>query len=169
MENLNQYVLAKAIQNKVCQAGADGISTARSVQDLLDMYIKDIDFCLSTNFPTNGDLQRLAGEYLNQNGVYIDQTFKLSDRSFIVALGDCSGSIRYDGYSAAQLYVKHSSKVKVTVSGNAKVFIDCFDQSELNVTTSFGAKCLVSVYGNAKVITAGDGITQVINKFKDTY
>lgn len=171
MEELNKYILAKAIENNICEPWAEKISSCGSIDEFLQMYVAGIDFCLSNNFPSNTDLQRLAGDYINQYGIYIDQQFKLSDRPVLVSLGSCLGDIVCNGFSTTQVFVKGQSSISVIANDNAFAVIDCFDDSVTHVEVNGNAKALVNVYKGARVTTAstGKGIVKVINKLKETY
>jgi len=168
---LNKYILEKATQISVCDEYAKLIPLAETADDLLKMYVspKGIEFCLANNFPGNEDLTKLAGDSLNVYGVYVDQSVKLSDRSFLVLLGNSHGTVAYGSYSTNQLFVKHRSSAWVTVKDHSFTLIDCFDQSEIHVSCQDSARVSVNVYGQAKVITSGNGAVKVVHKFKETY
>lgn len=169
--DLNTYVLARAMQNNICTPWAEKISNASSVDDLLKMYVAGIDFCLEHNFPSNTDLVKLGGDHINQYGIYVDQTVKLTDRPFVVFLGSSSGTIKYTGFNASQVFLKHSSTTDITINGNASVLIDCFDDSVLNIEVGENASAFVNVYVGAQVThqSSGKGTIKIINKLTKTY
>ena len=171
MPDLNDYILAKAIENKICKPWAAKIAKAKNTDELMEMYVRGIDFCLDNNFPSNDDLRRLSGGINNQYGVYIDQEIKITDRPFLVLLGECAGEINCTGFSVTKLHTKHSSHVRVNAQGNAVVAIDCFDQSFLDIHAGDQSTVLISVYGNAEVIhtSTGNARIKITNKLKDTY
>jgi hypothetical protein len=168
---LNEYILAKAIENDICKPWAEKISKAKDADELMQMYVDGIDFCLSNNFPSNEDLKTLAGDIINQYGIYIDQQFKLLDRPFIVALANTIGDSHYSGYSVSRLFAKHQSTVRVTARDNAFLLIDCFDNSFIDITASGNANIAVHVYGKATVVhtQTGNAMVKIVNKLKDTY
>jgi hypothetical protein len=137
----------------------------------MQMYVDGIDFCISSGFPTNDDLKQVAGDIINQYGVYINQQFRLQDRSFIVALADCVGDVACGGYNVSQLFVKDQSSIQAVASGNSFLVIDCFDQSTVSVQAGDEAKVLINVYGNSNVTHAASGNARIkiVNKLKDTY
>lgn len=169
--DLNTYVLARAMQNNICTPWAEKISHARSVDDLLKMYVAGIDFCLEHDFPSNADLVTLGGDHINQYGIYVDQTIKLTDRPFIVLLGRSSGTVKYSGFNTAQIFLKHNSSSNILVQGNASVIIDCFDDSVLNIEVSDYATAFLNVYVGAQVNykSSGKGVVKIINKLTKTY
>lgn len=164
---LSKYVLKKAKASNICEPWADKIEGAESVDDLLQMYVAGIDFCLANNFPSNADLLELGGDVINQYGIYIDAAPKLVDRPFVVALGACNLSLSIADASASQVFVKHESKATITASGDAFIVIDCFDNSITDVIARDNARVLINVYGDALVTHSGP--VKIINKLKQTY
>jgi hypothetical protein len=171
MNNLNQYVLDKASLYNVCQPGALKISAAKTTAEMLQIYIDGIDFCLSNNFPTNQDLREIAGDIMNQHGIYIDQRFKICDRRLIVALGICIGEIRVTNYNVCKVYAKHDSVLKIIATNNSFIDVDCLDTTNIEIIAQDNATVLVSVYSNAIVSQdqRDNSKIKVQYKLKETY
>lgn len=168
--DINKYILEKALANEnLCHPGATGIASAQSIDDLLKMYVKDIDYCLSNDFPSNDDLLRIGGDELAGHGIYVDAIKNLVDRPFIVLLGNSSAELKYSGYSVGQLFVKHSAMAKIQVHDNGYLIIDCFDDSLVTVFAEQNAKVLINVYGNATVKSSGSGLITITKKYKKSY
>jgi hypothetical protein len=171
MENINEYILAEAKKNNICNEWALKIVESQDADELMKMYCAGIDFCLTNNFPSNADLKRLVGDIMNGYGVYVDQQFKLQDRPFIVALANTIGDVKCSGYSVTHLFAKHQSHIRVVAGDNAFLVIDCFDHSFVDVKAGGSAKVLINVYGKATVahVSFGNAIIKIVQKLKDTY
>lgn len=168
--DINKYILEKAQANEqLCQPGAAGISSARSVGDLLKMYVKDIDYCLSNDFPSNEDLVNIGGNELSSHGIYVDAIKNLVDRPFLVFLGKSSAELKYTSYSVGQLFVKHEAKTNIRVLDHGYLIMDCFDNSSITVFADQYGKVLINIYGNAAIKTSGPGSITITNKHKTTY
>ncbi len=170
MENLNKYVLEKAVQNNICDEWAEKIQTA-DIRVLLDLYVKGIDFCLSNDFPNNKDIKRLFGDLINEYGIYLDASGEFTDRSFLVLLGQCTADITCAGFTVSQVFIKHKSQCDIVVKDNSFVVIDCFDDTDITVLVKDNAKALINVYGKARLTSnsEGRGMVKVIHKHKKTY
>lgn len=170
---LNEYILKKAIASGICEGWAERISKVEGVEELLQMYVDGIDFCLEKNFPSNNDLVNLGGDRLAEYGIHVDEKIKgiLRNPKFKVLLGLSYIEAHNDGFSVAQYFIKHSSKATILASDNSFVVIDCFDSSTLYVHAHDSAKVLVNIYGDAKVEQAakGAGIIKIVHKNKSTY
>lgn len=169
---LNKYILEKAKLAGICKPWAEQIATATSVDELMEMYVKGIDFCLEKDFPSSPDLVRLAGDKLHEYGIYVDQTgLALKNSKFAVLLGTCGADLHYDHFSVGQVFVKHNSCANVKTSDNSFLVIDCFDTARLTVTAYGNSKVLINVYGQAKVTTnkVSNGIIKIVHKNKSTY
>ncbi|WP_183560691.1 hypothetical protein [Mucilaginibacter sp. SP1R1] len=171
MQQINKYILKKAMEAGICEPWADMITDTESVDGLLKMYVKGIDFCLAKNFPSNADLLRLGRDRLSNYGIYIDKGITGAPGDFVVLLGGCRANLHIDGFSANQLFVKHTTTANINVAGNAFVMIDCFDNAVLNVTASGNSKVVVNVYKYAQVTNESkDGaIIKIVHKNKSTY
>lgn len=169
---LNKYILDKAKQSGICPEWANLIGNSNSKKDLMQMYVKGIDFCLEHNFPSNSDLLKLGGfDFLSDFGVYVDHKSELKECDFLVLLGQCKIMAEWGGYTASQAYLKGTSALKAEVNGNAFLAIDCFDDSKLHLTASGDSKVLVNLYGNAKIKSSkmDNAIIKIIHKHKPTY
>lgn len=171
MKNLNKEILAEALRNDICAPWATKIENAESVEELLQMYVDGIDFCLSNNFPSNGFLQETAGVLLQKYGIRIDEIVEVINPEKLVLLGTCSAKVSVTGYAVSQLFIKHNSVATVFANSNAFVMIDVFDDANLTVIASDESKLIVNVYGNAKVIEGAteNAYIKVVRKLKDTY
>lgn len=165
----SNYILKKAKENGVCPPGAEKIVAANSIDELLQIYVESIDFCLDNNFPSNSDLIDLAGDLINQYGIYVDSFKKLIDRRFVVALGNSKIEYTSTNATVGEVFVKHDSSLKVYAKDNSFVVIDCFDQAQVSVKSDRNAKVLVNVYGNSSVDFEGEGIVKVVRKYKKSY
>ena len=169
MEELRKYILAKAIQNNICKPWAEKITLAASPDDLLQMYVDGIDFCLSNNYPSNDDLVHLVGDYLPGYGIHVDDHFSQVNSRFAVLLGNSFGQMKYTEYQTAQVFVKHQSKADLILSGNSFVMLDCFDESKVSIMANDASRITVNIYGNAHVSHEGSGTIKIIHKLKETY
>lgn len=169
--NLNEYILKKAIKSGICEGWADMLKTATKEQ-MLDMYVKGIDFCLKNEFPTTTDLLDLATtDELARFGIYIYSKRNIENSSFVVSLGSSELNAVWDGYNVGQLFVKHTSKLKVSVRDHAFLVIDAFDMTNIDITASGNSKILINLYGQAKInhSKSDHGIIKLVHKNKITY
>jgi hypothetical protein len=169
METINKYILSKAKASGICDEWAEMISGTDSIDGLLAMYRRGVDFCLEKNFPCNEDLVRLGGDRLAAHGIYIDTAVDLPKNDFIVCLGKTAGIIYADGYQTTQVFVKHTSNMTVIAKQRSFVVIDCFDDAQVDVEAYGASKVLVNVYGSATVTQSGDGFIKIIHKNKSSY
>jgi hypothetical protein len=171
MKQLSKYILHKAIQAGICQDWALKIGQTDNKDELLDMYIKGIDFCLDHNFPSNEDLLKFGGELLVKHGIWVDEEVTSENPGYLVLLGASNGVILVGDYTVSQLYIKHNSIATVACSGNSFTVIDCFDNSIVSITASGNCKVLINSYGSAKVVheCQGSAVVKIRNKNKATY
>lgn len=167
----NNDIAESALKHEACKPGLKKILESKSEAELLDLYKKNIDFCLSENFPSSEQFEKVDSLLLEGHGIFLDGDALLRDRDFIVLLGSCFAGIEYTGYNVGQLFIKHDSAADVSVKDKAYVVIDCFDDSELKIEALADSKVLINVYGNAKVIQEqkDNAIIKIVNKQKEGY
>ena len=170
MENLSLQVLKNANSKGLCKSWALKIKSSKSIDDLLKMFVEGIDFCISGNFPTKEFLKEFGENKLPKYGIYIDEKIELVNQKWSIFLGNSYAKLGYNGYSVSELFVRHESICEVTVSDNAYLIIDCFEDCQLKINASNESFVLVSVYGNAKVIVEEESHNvKVIHKLKNYY
>lgn len=154
------HALAKAAG--ACPEGVQAILDRGKPEELIQLYKKKIDFCMEQNFPSNEYLsEHFDSDLLAGNGILLNRTAKLENSDFVVLLGGSEVEMTVDQYTVSQVHVKHASKAKLSIEGNAFVVIDCFDNSQLVVDAFGAAKVRINVYGDAQV-TANDFDSAVI-------
>ena len=154
----------------LCRMWQMKLRTGLDYEQLIQLYIKGIDFCISENYPTLDFIREHFKGKCEVYGVFVDD--EVTDKvnvPDVVLNGDCKAMLEYDGYSVSRVYARHDSHSAVNVSDNAIVTIDAFDNSYLYVAVAgTDAKVLVNLYGNAKADIEGVGI-EVRQMNKNTY
>src|SRR5690606_34130965 len=126
------HALAKAAG--ACPEGVQAILERGKPEELISLYKEKIDFCMEQNFPSNEYLEEnLDPLLLASHGIILNRTIKINNSDlmallrepeFVVLLGESDLEMKVGNYSVAQIYIKHSSKAKLSIEGNAFVVID---------------------------------------------
>ncbi|TAE81918.1 MAG: hypothetical protein EAY81_09415 [Bacteroidetes bacterium] len=164
-------LIAEAVKCEICKPFESKLAEAKSVGELLAMYIAGIDFCLEKNFPSNDFLIKNAGEELVNFGIHIDKEIDLTNPQKAVLLGKTNANLNYNEFETGEVFVKHNSKANINVGGNAYLVIDCFDNTETSVIAYGDAKVLLNIYKGAKVTTAcvNHAVISEVKKNKISY
>ncbi len=153
----------------LCQQYQTKLSACSSVDELVKLFFKGIDFCVNNDFPTLDFMREHFKGKSEQYGGFVDDDVDASNLTHAVLNGACTARLEYNGFKVARVYARHTSECAVNVSEHAYVTIDAFDKSHLYVAVAGNdARVLVNVYGDAKVECLGNGI-KVINNNKNTY
>ena len=161
---------ADGVSKGLCEQWQKKLTNASGIKRLSELFIRGIDFCISEDFPTLEFMRENFKGKCERHGIFIDHDLKSEENlPHTVLNGDCTAHLSYDKYSVSQIYARHNSKVKVIVKDHARITIDAFDNSLIEVETlSDRCKVFVSVYGNAKVQSKGAKVT-INKKNKETY
>lgn len=165
-DQLKQDGVAKGL----CRLWRGKLKAGMSIESMIRLYIKGIDFCISEDYPTLEFIRDNFRGKCEPFGAFVDD--EISERKNApdtVLNGVCKAMLDYDSYSVSRIYIRHNSQAAINVSDHAIVTIDAFDNSNLIVATAGeDAQVLVNLYGGAQVECIGVGI-QVKKMNKKTY
>lgn len=165
-DQLKQDGVAKGL----CRLWRGKLKAGMSIESMIQLYIKGIDFCISEDYPTLEFIRDNFRGKCEPFGAFVDD--EISERKNApdtVLNGVCKAMLDYDSYSVSRIYIRHNSQAAINVSDHAIVTIDAFDNSNLIVATAGeDAQVLVNLYGGAQVECIGVGI-QVKKMNKKTY
>lgn len=166
VDQLKQDGVAKGL----CRIWRGKLRSGVSMEDLIKLYIKGIDFCISEDYPTLDFIRSNFKGKCEPYGAFVDD--EISERKNApdtVLNGFCKAMLEYDGYSVSRAFIRHDSQVAINASDYAMVTIDAFDNANLVVATAGqDAQVFVNLYGNAQAECIGAGI-QVKRLNKKTY
>lgn len=150
MNNLSETLKQQAVDLGLCRPWTEAWGDCDQ-QELIDKFIKGIDFCLERNWPTPGFIKtNFDRALLNANLIFVDEHISLDDApsGIYILNGECTGSIRFAPWTAATVYVRHKSNVTIIADDFAKVFVRVYDEANAEVVELDDA--VVKVYDRRK-------------------
>lgn len=134
MENkvLSKTLRTMAREQGLCDQWFHDWQDDTDIDELLDKYVAGFDFCVKNDYPSLDFIRKNFNiEDLHRHHIYIDETVDIrdADNGFWIFLGECRGNVRFEGFKAATVYVRHNSRMYVKATDGAIVFITCFDSS----------------------------------------
>lgn len=154
---------------QLCVKFRDELKRAKTTRDLVQIYLSGLDFCLGYNYPPLACIENDFKGVREAMGVFVSEPVNVKNYRKVVMLGDCYGTLTYDDFEVAQIFVKHSSQVTIIASDHANISVDCFDSSVVNIMASTGTKVTIFRYIGATVHTSGDGIVKVLDRNTKSY
>lgn len=146
MNNLSETLKQQAVDLGLCRPWTEAWGDCDQ-QELIDKYKKGIDFCIDKQYPSNEFIKaNFDRALLNENLIFVDEHIRLDDApsGIYILNGECSGSIRFAPWTAATVYVRHTSNVRIIAGDFAKVFVRLYDGAE--VETEAEESAVVKVY-----------------------
>ncbi len=145
-KKLSEKMKNEAVGLGLCQQWTDewGVATK---YEMAEKFIDGLDFCIAHNWPTVETIKNEFGDIMHEYGVYADETVHTTGDGTIVINGHCDGSVTFDGMSVGNLYVRHTSEIRVNVCGYSYVHISVYDDASVEVVCDATAKCFVYHYG----------------------
>ena len=147
MDKLNETLKQQAISLGLCAKWTSEWADDSDQQTLIDKYVKGIDFCLDRDWPSTDFIKsNFDRSLLNKNLIFVDEHIDLDNApsGIYILTGECSGTIRFPQWTAATVYVRHTSRIKIETGDFAKVFVRIYDDSEVEYEAKGGA--VVKVY-----------------------
>lgn len=166
--------LAKEAKRKgICQEWHSELKTLEDKKELLAMYVKGIDFCLSNDYPNNEYIRTNFKGMMEEFGVFLDDSIDLTNPERCVSLGSTKGRIEINAFGVCEVFAKNDSELIIIAKGDAFVMIDLFDNAVIHIHAQDRAKICVNRYGGSLVsspISPDDTArVKVIEKHKKTY
>ncbi|WP_289746919.1 hypothetical protein [Paramuribaculum intestinale] len=146
MENLSETLKQQAVDLGLCHPWTEAWGDCDQ-QELIDKYKKGIDFCIDKQYPSNEFIKaNFDRDLLNANLIFVDEYLdcNMMPSGIYILNGECSGSIRFAPWTAATVYVRHTSNVRIIANDFAKVFVRLYDEAE--VETEAEESAVVRVY-----------------------
>lgn len=160
--NLGKKLKSQAEMLGACDKGLDNLEKLNE-QELVNRYIHFIEFAIDKNFPSNEFIkENFDRSLLEHNNIYVDSVIERRNaRQVVVVQGSSSGVLLYDGYTTADVYVRHNSEITIDCTRMSKVFISVYDNAKVKVLQRDGASVYVYLHGdNCVVDTDGDVMTR---------
>jgi len=126
--NVSKVLKEEAVKLGLCVAWTKDWGSP-TMEQLVDMYINGLDFCILKNYPSNEFIKQYFGDIAEKKGIFTDTKVDLLNPSIAILNGDCTGQIELTGFASRDIHVRHNSKVKIIVRDNAKAFIRVYDNA----------------------------------------
>jgi hypothetical protein len=148
-KNIGKQLKSQAESLGACEKGLNGLDRLNE-QELINRYVHFIDFVIENNFPSNEFIKdNFDKSLLEHNNIYVDAEFERRNaRQVVVVQGKSDGHLLYDGYTTADVYIRHDSEVVIDCSRLSKVFISVYDHAKIHVTQRDGASVYVYLHGD---------------------
>jgi hypothetical protein len=151
MKNISKELAKQAKQKGICKEWHRQLKTLNDKREMVKMYIKGIDFCLSNDYPSNKYIVENFGEIIHEFGIFVDGEVDLKNHERCIALGKTKGHIETNEYNVCEVFVKHNSELTIVAKDSSFVMVDIFDNSIIHVQAQDNAKIIVNKYIGAAV------------------
>lgn len=151
MDKLNTELRQQAVDFGLCDKWRGDWKSDKNQQELIDMWKKGIDFAIIHNYPSIDFIKaNFDRELLNRNLVFVDESIEIKNApsGIYVINGECSGTLWFNSWAAATVYVRHNSNVRIIADDFAKVFVRLYDDASADVIELDGA--VIKVYDRRK-------------------
>lgn len=147
-KELNKMLRDRARQLGLCDQWYDQWNKNETKQELIEKYLKGIDFCIKHDYPKL-DFARayFPKKLLIGNGIFLDEDVDASNLKTAVLLGESKGVLRYYGPKTGNVYVRHQSELLVEAADGARVFIETYEGCKIHIVAVSNSKVFVYWHG----------------------
>lgn len=147
--NLTKTLARDAKRKGSCQQGYDQLVriSPSDKQSMVQLYLRNIDFCLNNNYPSNEFIKAHFDGVAQDMGVFVDQTISVDNYPKCVCLGTTQGIIKVSDFNVCEIFAKHDTELNIHAMGDSFVMVDVFDDATINIHAQDRAKVCVNHYG----------------------
>lgn len=153
--NVSETLKQEAIKLNLCETWTDQWGKP-SLEELVDRYIRGLDFCILNNYPSNEFIKHHFGKIAEDKGVFTDAEVNLLNPEIAILNGKCTGTIELTGFASRDIHVRHDSKVKIIVRDFATAFIRVYDNAHAIVENETKTKKSFVYYKGGKATITGN-------------
>lgn len=162
MENniLSRQLRSEADSLGLCDEWHNAWRDDSTQQELINKYLRGIDFCLRHHWPSNGFIKaHFDLALLRKNNILVDDKRSLLNPPIAVILGSSKATIRVDGNNPARIYLNDDSETTLYVNASAKIITETRGNARLTVIPwGFATDCVVFDYSGDTLVVAPQGI-----------
>lgn len=147
MKDIKELLMKEAKDNGICVEGYNDMR-GLNLDELVDYYIKNPDWCLERNFPTIDLLRAYFTEYQHK-GIYIDCDFEnvpLKD-NLVYIFHECSGNIttglNLEKSIIPMFYFANGCDMHIHCDSPTSIKIPLYIFGHNNITTSGNADFII--------------------------
>lgn len=149
-------IVEKAKELGICQKWGDEMQNSPQMGLYCKMYFQGEDWAMEQDFPTLSLLRKYKGQ-TEAHGLYTDHKGGFYNTEHLAFFGESDVMVSYDGFQVGKVNIRHDSKAKISLKGNAIIMLNVLDFADVEIEATQYSKAYVYQYGiNAKVKTKGN-------------
>ena len=148
-KELSTTLKKDAVLAGLCQQWTDEWADDSTRDDLLDKYIRGIDFCLKHNYPAPDFIkQHFDADYLCEKGVYVDLVDNIQLKPVNIILGNSIIKAEVSS-NCNQIYACHNSELYLDVCYKTKIWVTVMDYAKVHINCRKGSKVYLHKYSSS--------------------
>lgn len=167
MKRLRIELARQAKAKGICPEWHETLKKTQNIKELASMFLRGIDFCTENDYPSIDFIRANFKGKVEEYGIHLDESVRLTNPRKTVLLGKSEGIIELDGFTVAEVFLKHDSTLELKASGNSFVMVSLFEKTSLTVTASDHARVRIRKHGGSVTYsTSGDGSVKILSEQK---
>lgn len=155
-------IVTEARKKGLCKEWFADFLKDNSIKHLCERFFEGSDWTMENDFPTLSILQKFKYE-AELYGLFADYE-GVSGFQKSAFFGKSKAEIVASGCDVKEIYIRHDSELKLTISGNAYVVVNVLDNAKVDIDISGEAQLTVYNYSENSTIV-GKGNFKVLKSY----
>lgn len=147
MNDVTKKLVKQAVKNGICNQWLSELKQLDNKRELVEMYLRGIDFCLRNNYPSNEFIKENFGDICPQMGIFVDRMINVENIRKCVCLGSTFGNYIISEYTVAEIFAKHNSEITIVAKDSSFLMVNVFENAIVNIHAQDRAKVCVNCFG----------------------
>ena len=165
MNELNKELKQQASTLGLCSDWQKMWNNSWSKEKLIERMFKGIDFVLKHHWPANEFIsKKFDRDILRKNGVFVDDTYSVTNTRNGLVLGKSNVIFRYNGSTYGNIHVRDNSQAKIIGKGRCFVLVHIYESAYVTAEQEDRAK-IVLIKHSEKVTIVADKNVKIREEF----
>lgn len=158
VKTLNKTLKDEAISLGLCAQWTKAWREGWDRNRLISKYKEGIDFCMKHDFPTCQLIkENFSRDMLRDECVLVDDTWSMLNPKIAVLQGKSFSTIRYNGWNAGTVYVRHTSHARIEAKNMTFVIVHLLNEAKVDCVATDKAKIVVLRHDENTALSSGTG------------
>ena len=158
VKTLNKTLKDEAISLGLCAQWTKAWREGWDRNRLISKYKEGIDFCMKHDFPTCQLIkENFSRDMLRDECLLVDDNWSLINPKIAILQGNSISTIRYNGWNAGTVYVRHTSHARIEAKNMTFVIVHLLNEAKVDCVATDKAKIVVLRHDENTALSSGTG------------
>lgn len=144
MNKINSELRKQAILLGLCDKWQDDWRNDWDNDKLVSKMFEGINFCMKHHWPENDYIrENFTEEFRHSHAILADDKYSLLNPPKALILGKSESTIRFNGMSQGDIYIRDNANVTITAKDRARVYVKVYDNAIVTAKADNSARIVI--------------------------